>query len=57
MNFLVRLALIVVALGLVYYVISQYYSMNALPILNDGEVTIKLPQVNSPTFKQEAPSD
>jgi hypothetical protein len=47
MNFVVRLGLIALAVALLYYVINQYTGAT-LPVLNDGEVTMGVPQFDEP---------
>lgn len=52
MNKLIRFGLVTLAVVLLYYVVTQYTS-NA-PILNDGEVTIDVPQIAAqPDFPTE----
>ena len=49
MNFVVRFGLLALAVVLLYYVVNQYRS-GTLPVLNDGEVNMRVPDVTSPTF-------
>jgi hypothetical protein len=56
MNFVVRFGLIALAVALLYYVVRQYQGGSA-PVLNDGEVTMQVPDMQMPDFQSETPTE